>query len=70
MKDIVERIVKFNSHAKSYTVKYCGITLDPEKTLHENGVPDERVRFTELGLTDDNYIPSITLYYNDDLTWK
>lgn len=40
-----------------------------KKTLDENGIPDERDLFTELGLPRNYYIPSVFLYYNDDLKY-
>lgn len=40
-----------------------------QKTLEENGIPDERDLFIELGLPQNYYIPSICLYYNDDLKY-
>jgi hypothetical protein len=34
----------------------------------ENGIPDEDEIFERLSLDRDEYIPTIFLYYNDDLT--
>lgn len=39
------------------------------KTMEENGIPDERDLFTDLGIPQNSYIPSILLYYNDDLKY-
>ena len=39
-----------------------------EKTLQDNAIPDESDEFERLGLDEDKYLPSIQLYYNDDLT--
>ena len=39
-----------------------------DKTLDENGVEDEQEEFEALNLPDTFYIPSLFLYFNDDLT--
>ena len=44
------------------------MVLDMDKTLTENGVPDEDVEFEKLNIPDDYYIPAIHIYFNDDLT--
>ncbi|ENN70310.1 hypothetical protein D910_10071 [Dendroctonus ponderosae] len=49
--------------------QYLDKNIDMSKTLEENGIADERDKFTELGLPQNFYIPSIFLYYNDDLKW-
>ncbi|KAL1491852.1 hypothetical protein ABEB36_012387 [Hypothenemus hampei] len=66
---ILERYKLFNSDAETYTWRYLDTNLDMSKTLEENGIPDEREKFTELGLPPNFYVPSIFLYYNDDLKW-
>ncbi|XP_050310447.1 cytochrome b5 domain-containing protein 1 [Anthonomus grandis grandis] len=66
---ILERYRLFNSDASSYTWRYLDNNIDMTKTLEENGIPDEREIFTELGLPQNFYMPSIFLYYNDDLKW-
>ncbi|KAH1017653.1 hypothetical protein HUJ05_008263 [Dendroctonus ponderosae] len=66
---ILERFSIFNSDADSYTWRYLDKNIDMSKTLEENGIADERDKFTELGLPQNFYIPSIFLYYNDDLKW-
>lgn len=66
---ILERYLIFNSDADSYTWRYLDKNIDMSKTLEENDIPDERDKFTELGLTQNFYLPSIFLYYNDDLKW-
>ncbi|XP_023290100.1 cytochrome b5 domain-containing protein 1 [Orussus abietinus] len=65
---IRERFLGFNAHGMSYTWKFQGKEIDPRCTLTENGIPDERDRFSACGLPDDVYIPSLMCYYNDDLT--
>jgi len=62
------RYLKINQHAKSYTWKYEQIPLDMTKTLQENHIPDEREEFISYGMHNEDFIPAIQLYYNDDLT--
>ena len=38
------------------------------KTLEENGIRDEGEDFFELGMDEDEFLPPIHLYFNDDLT--
>ena len=38
------------------------------KTLEENGIFDEDEEFYKLSMDDDQYLPAIGLYFNDDLT--
>lgn len=68
MYEILERYLKYNSHAASYTWKYDGQVLDMDKTLDDNGIKDDDSDFDRLKMRDDSYIQSIMLYYNDDLT--
>lgn len=37
------------------------------KTMDENGIPDEREKMAELGIPKSYYTPSVQLYYNDNL---
>lgn len=37
------------------------------KTMEENGIPDERETFVCVGLPQSTYTPGVLLYYNDDL---
>ena len=68
MSEILERYLPHNSHANSYTWKYFGNNLDMTKTLEENGVEEESEQFYELGMDEDQFLPPIALYFNDDLT--
>ena len=68
MKEILDRYLMYNAHAASYTWKYNGNNLDMDKTLNENGIPDEDEEFYELGMNNDTYLQAIHLYFNDDLT--
>ena len=41
------------------------------KTLEENGIVDERKTYEELEIPEEEwYVPSIHLYFNDDLSVK
>ena len=68
MLEILTRYEAYNVHAASYTWKFCGTNLDMTRTLEENGVEDEFEKFYELGMNEDDYLPAIHLYFNDDLT--
>lgn len=71
--DIAERYLEYNKHAKSYTWKHLiGEQFAPIRmdwTLTMNGIMDESDTFLQLGLDDDFDIPTIHLYFNDDLTY-
>lgn len=38
------------------------------KTLSENGVEDEGEEFYTLRMDEDEFLPPLNLYFNDDLT--
>lgn len=63
-----------NAHCRSYTWKaFVGgrfITLDPGRTLGDNGVADDTAEAAALGLDPDlpGYQTTLLLVYNDDLT--
>eukprot|EP00341_Mesodinium_pulex_P010950 CAMPEP_0116913942 /NCGR_PEP_ID=MMETSP0467-20121206/17010_1 /TAXON_ID=283647 /ORGANISM="Mesodinium pulex, Strain SPMC105" /LENGTH=42 /DNA_ID= /DNA_START= /DNA_END= /DNA_ORIENTATION= len=38
------------------------------KTLEGNGILDERDEYRKLGMNENEYIPAIHIYFNDDLT--
>mmetsp|Transcript_5282 Transcript_5282/g.19745 ORF Transcript_5282/g.19745 Transcript_5282/m.19745 type:complete len:444 (-) Transcript_5282:56-1387(-) len=63
LNQILQRYKEFNDHAGSYTWKRLGKILDMNKTLSQNGIEEED---EELTMTD-NYIPTLHIYYNDDL---
>ena len=44
------------------------MNLDMQKTLEENQVKDESEEFYTLALDEEMFLPSIHIYYNDDLT--
>lgn len=41
--------------------------IEMNKTMEENGIPDDREIMANLGIPQSSYIPSVCLYYNDDL---
>ena len=68
MTEILDRYLKWNYHAASYTWKYNGVNLEMDKTLEQNGVIDEDEDFYKLSMNDDEFLPALHLYFNDDLT--
>mmetsp|Transcript_39741 Transcript_39741/g.118271 ORF Transcript_39741/g.118271 Transcript_39741/m.118271 type:complete len:226 (+) Transcript_39741:152-829(+) len=75
--EIRERYLDINWHAKSYTWKslvkqpqggFAFAELDMNKTLEENGVPDEKAEFEDDHIPQDFYVPVLHVYWNDDLT--
>lgn len=68
LSDIRHRYLQFNSHANSYTWKRLGRVLNMELNLEDNGVPDESEEFENLNIDEDDYIPTLHVYFNDDLT--
>lgn len=66
--EILQRYLRYNAHACSYTWKHNGAILDMKKTLGENHVPDDDRELQKLRLDPDGFIPSLQLYFNDDLT--
>ncbi|CAC5401231.1 cytochrome b5 domain-containing protein 1-like [Mytilus californianus] len=68
MTEILERYLKYNAHAASYTWKYDSRNLVMGSTLEENGIEDEDEEFYKLSMNDDTFLQAIHLYFNDDLT--
>ena len=71
--EILDRYKDYNDHAESYTWKRLQRKLDMELTLDENEVPDESEDHFAIYSKDkkeeeDEYIPVLHLYFNDDLT--
>ena len=72
--EILRRYKKYNDHAESYTWKRLQRRLDMDLTLDENDVPDETEDHFAIyddnvkNIEDEEYIPVIHLYFNDDLT--
>lgn len=73
---IQSKYLVYNQHAASYVWKRLPnqdegkdmVVLDMAKNLDMNLMRDEADDFEELGLDDDYFVPSIHLYYKDDLT--
>ena len=65
---ILERYLPHNDHAASYTWKMSGRPLEMNMNLEDNGIVDDSEDFKRLEIDDNLYIPTIHLYYNDDLT--
>lgn len=73
--EIQTRYFEFNAHASSYTWKQlCNdkfVVMDMAKTLEEAGIPDESEIFDDLAIHQDALtIPTVHVYFNDDLTEK
>ena len=68
MSEILERYLKFNAHAASYTWKYDGRNLDMNRTLEQNEIKDDDEDFYQLSMNDDSFLQAVHLYFNDDLT--
>ena len=68
MNEILDRYMLNNFHAASYTWKRLGKCLDMKMTLAENGIPDDTKECLMLGIDPEEYIPTIHLYFDDDLT--
>jgi len=68
MREIQNRYFHYNKHAGSYTWKFNGQNLNMERTLQENSVKDESEDFYVLGMDEEQYLPALHLYFNDDLT--
>ena len=73
IKDIRDRYLEYNKHAESYTwkalIKGEFVNLVMDWTLEENGLEDESEKFNDLGIDDDAFIPTLHLYFDDDLTY-
>ncbi|XP_037533280.1 cytochrome b5 domain-containing protein 1 [Nematolebias whitei] len=68
LEEILQRYLRYNAHACSYTWKFDGAILDMKKTLSENGLPDEDLELDQLRLDRDAFVPAVLLHFNDDLT--
>jgi len=66
--EILTRYLRVNAHASSYTWKRLGRVLNMQRTLAENGIPDESDELSALLIDPDEYIPALHVYFNDDLT--
>ena len=72
IENISDRYLSHNKHAKSYTWKQLVgeefVPIRMDWTLSENGLPDDSDSFVSLGLDEDFNMPTLHIYYNDDLT--
>lgn len=68
LNEILQRYLRYNSHAASYTWKHNCVNLDMSRTLEANGIPDEDEDFYNTRMDRDLFSQSICLYFNDDLT--
>jgi hypothetical protein len=59
---------QFNAHAKGYMWKRLGLMLEMNQSLEENGIPDDREKFENVELNEDDWLPVLHLYFSDDLT--
>lgn len=66
--EILQRYLRYNSHARSYTWKHAGTCLDMSRTLSENNIPDDDHELEQVRLDRDLFTPAILLHFNDDLT--
>lgn len=66
--EVLQRYLKYNAHARSYTWKHHNAVLDMNKTLSQNGVPDDDQELLDLRLDPERFVPSLQLYFNDDLS--
>lgn len=70
LEEIQRRYTNINFHSKSYTWKDCNANiLDMKKNLMENKIDDEDPDYDYLEVPDEErHIPSLLIYFNDDLT--
>ena len=63
---------EYNTHAQSYTWKYLKdrtfVPIEMSKTLEQLGIVDESKLFEHAGIDQDQYMPVVHIYFNDDLT--
>ena len=46
------------------------VKIDMQKTLDQIGIPDENGLFESMGINEDQYMPTVHVYFNDDLTYN
>ncbi|RLN96183.1 hypothetical protein BBJ28_00025178 [Nothophytophthora sp. Chile5] len=70
--EIQTRYLRVNVHAGSYTWKHLDddefVPLQMQRTLDENGIPDESPLFERFDMDEHQYKPTLHLYFDDDLT--
>lgn len=72
IEEIQTRYTEYNTHAQSYTWKYLKdrtfVPIEMSKTLEQLGIVDESKVFEHAGINQDQYMPVVHIYFNDDLT--
>jgi hypothetical protein len=71
--DIKNRYMEYNMNSNSYTWKALingkFVPLKLDETMVSNGILDESEKFDKLGIEEDEFLPNIHIYYNDDLNY-
>jgi len=66
------RYLEYNAHALCYTWKQLKndtfVKMDMSKTLAQSGINDEGMAFEHMGIDEDQFMPVVHVYFNDDLT--
>ncbi|XP_056299149.1 cytochrome b5 domain-containing protein 1 [Pseudoliparis swirei] len=65
---ILQRYLRYNAHACSYTWTHGEKPLDMSRTLSQNLVLDQDHELQHLRLDRDRHRPALLLHFNDDLT--
>ncbi len=72
LSEIQDRYSAWNAHSGSYTWKVLDDNvfrpLDMSLTLTDNGIADETKFLSRLSISPESYIPTLHVYFNDDLT--
>ena len=58
-----------NSYTWKALINGKFVALELEKTMVDNGIQDEGDKFDMLGIEEDEFLPNIHIYYNDDLNY-
>lgn len=70
--EIQTRYLRVNAHAGSYTWKHLEddefVPLHMQRTLDENGIPDESPIFERFDMDEQQFKPTLYIYFDDDLT--
>ncbi|ETI43392.1 hypothetical protein F443_11639 [Phytophthora nicotianae P1569] len=70
--EIQTRYLQLNAHAGSYTWKRLEddefVPMHMQRTLDENGIPDESPIFERFDMDEQQFMPTLHIYYDDDLT--
>ncbi|KAJ3585175.1 hypothetical protein NHX12_013896 [Muraenolepis orangiensis] len=68
LEEVARRYSRYNTHTAGYTWKHGGGLLAMDRTLPENGLPDQDPELDLCRLDRDLFTPALTLHFNDDLT--